>query len=1076
MYNHSQPQIIIRDMTKVMSPSLWSDIQDHLLRVGWSEGDCDSVASVVNDLEVSESGLGVWMEDPQSVVDWMTLWDEELREARALRLVKRLWLELKAMKRKGSRERSEGEEGKMEVGVENSVGRPSTGATGRLKCKINLPVFKGEARRFPYWKAKFLRTIEILGSITEMEKVVHLMNSLEDGAELELARIRNKFPSVETMEELIELLHGLYPHPLGLSGLLTRITDLEHEGESWEDFREKFRNLYAEYELLGGSLDAVTQATLFVKAAGYRKVVDMCPATVDEGMRYLLRLFPEHAKARGRRINGLWGQTQGENRGNRFTFRGKCFECQKVGHRAFECPEREKNRKNDSGKGAASGSAGERKESDNKGEQVGNYTGTQTRTEPITTQCLNCLAADHQAWICSRLFIGPKHSPFDPRSTVDLWGAPDSGLCLREVKAVWDSGSVLSYIHPDVVRKGDLDCVQGLPVQVKLIDGSVATTSGEYVEVGIGIGEMMFHERLLVMEIPEQVILGMTFMTKHSVVMDWGEGVINVGSMQIRCERENRLASLMIALLEEEANDRANCWGGLLGMPSGTGESVQYDGDDWNLILDAFLEHMDKDVKELLESADQMSEADNQMIDTLISRMDEGADESAVRRTLHYFRRVFRDIDEPMDVDSVRLPLQEGAQPVMHPIKRMSPHEKGVLRKWIQEATQQGIIEETNDVSWVSRFVIRREEKPDGSVKHRITNDLRDLNQASERILCPVPLIEDVVEEIRGSPLLTAGDATSSFHQIQVVPGSRRQLGFYFEGKLYRWTRVPMGHVNSMAIFQQALGGVVGPELWNGNLVYVDDCITYGKSGSDVFRNWLKLLARLSSKRVKLKLSKMQLFQKVIHTLGFEVSGDSLRPPSKKLQAIANFPKPQSKEEIRSFAGIVQYYRSFVKGLAAAMQPLYRITTKNAKMSDWGWEQDAAFEWVRTQMAECGSRVFPKPGEEYVLDTDACDYGIGGVLYVRRGRNLMPVYMVSRTLKGPERNYATTEQEALAIKYTVRKLRAYLHGVRFTLRTDHQPLVKMMGRNRNREVDNERVQGYNVDLAAFDFEVKYVKG
>ena len=135
---------------------------------------------------------------------------------------------------------------------------------------------------------------------------------------------------------------------------------------------------------------------------------------------------------------------------------------------------------------------------------------------------------------------------------------------------------MLSYIHPDVVRKGDLDCVQGLPVQVKLIDGSVATTSGEYVEVGIGIGEMMFHERLLVMEIPEQVILGMTFMTKHSVVMDWGEGVINVGSMQIRCERENRLASLMIALLEEEANDRVNCWGGLLGMPSGTGESVQY--------------------------------------------------------------------------------------------------------------------------------------------------------------------------------------------------------------------------------------------------------------------------------------------------------------------------------------------------------------------------------------------------------------------------------------------------------------------------------------------------------------------
>ena len=166
-----------------------------------------------------------------------------------------------------------------------------------------------------------------------------------------------------------------------------------------------------------------------------------------------------------------------------------------------------------------------------------------------------------------------------------------------------------------------------------------------------------------------------------------------------------------------------------------------------------------------------------------------------------------------------------------------------------------------------------------------------------------------------------------------------------------------------------------------------------------------------------------------------------------------------------------------MKGLAAAMKPLYDITNNSKSMKDWSWEEQAAFEWVRERISHCGDRYFPQEDAEYVLDTDACDYGIGIVVLQKvDGGKLLPIYMVSRTLKGKETEWWTTEKEALAIKYTVKKLRAYLHGVRFTIRTDHQPLVKMMGSSRNIEVDNEKVQGFNVDLVSYDFVVKYVKG
>ena len=87
--------------------------------------------------------------------------------------------------------------------------------------------------------------------------------------------------------------------------------------------------------------------------------------------------------------------------------------------------------------------------------------------------------------------------------------------------------------------------------------------------------------------------------------------------------------------------------------------------------------------------------------------------------------------------------------------------------------------------------------------------------------------------------------------------------------------------------------------------MYVDDCLTYGRTPENVFANWLKLLTRLAAKRVKLKLKKLQLFREVVNVLGFEVSGLSIRPLRKSLQAIHEIPTPSTKEEVRSFCGVV---------------------------------------------------------------------------------------------------------------------------------------------------------------------------
>ena len=118
-----------------------------------------------------------------------------------------------------------------------------------------------------------------------------------------------------------------------------------------------------------------------------------------------------------------------------------------------------------------------------------------------------------------------------------------------------------------------------------------------------------------------------------------------------------------------------------------------------------------------------------------------------------------------------------------------------------------------------------------------------------------------------------------------------------------------------------------------------------------------------------------------------------------------------------------------------------------------------------------------KPGKRslYFRQRDVADasgYAIGGILSQGPINQDRPVAYTSRTLNTAEVRYDTYEKEALAIVYSVLHFRPYLYGRKFTLVTDHKPLLWF----RTCKDGNARVLRWRLKLAEYEYEVVYKAG
>jgi RNase H-like domain found in reverse transcriptase len=235
-----------------------------------------------------------------------------------------------------------------------------------------------------------------------------------------------------------------------------------------------------------------------------------------------------------------------------------------------------------------------------------------------------------------------------------------------------------------------------------------------------------------------------------------------------------------------------------------------------------------------------------------------------------------------------------------------------------------------------------------------------------------------------------------------------------------------------------------------------------------------EVLYILEAAGVSLNLKKCAFFWTRVDYLGHVVYPDKLAVHSKKTVAVAEWPLPSNKSELRSFVAFCSVYRKFVAGFADIASPLNGMLKKmSPDLLVWNPEAHRAFRRLKDILTSPPVLAIPSRDSQFVLETDAFNVVLGCALNLAESDGaLRPVCYYSRTVTTPERNYSATEREALAVVWGVKQARPYLERTSFVIRTDHSALRWLFGAS----ADNQRICRWRLTLAEFRFTVEYKPG
>ena len=415
------------------------------------------------------------------------------------------------------------------------------------------------------------------------------------------------------------------------------------------------------------------------------------------------------------------------------------------------------------------------------------------------------------------------------------------------------------------------------------------------------------------------------------------------------------------------------------------------------------------------------------------------------------------------------LQLKEDHSPVFRKARSVPFAIKERIEVTLQKMTEDKILKPVDNSEYASPIV--PVEKEDGSI--RICGDYKaTLNPNLLTKQYPLPTVEECFQPMNGGQLFSKLDIRQAYNNLKLRESDQKLTTINTSKGLFVWTRLPYGISSSTAIFQQSMDRVL--QGLNSVVCRVDDILVTGRDDEEHLSNLEEVIRRLETAGFRCNLKKTQFMKDEVVYLGYRINRKGVRPCEGKVETLLKAAYPSDVSSLVSFLGAVNYYARFIKNLSTVVEPLNRLRRADVPW-EFGDKEKQAFDELKNILASSSVIVPYDPSLPVKMDTDASSVGIGAVLsHIMPDGTERPIEMASRTLTAAERNYSQIEKEALSIIWGLKKYHKYLYARRFTLVTDHKPLIFILKENKGiPEMGASRILRWAITLSSYQYHIEY---